>query len=560
MDNLPQATLQELSGHTKLHRPLDGLSDAQHKAWIAEMAKKAAAMPIERPAVRDVGPTQSTNGGVFTPAGSKGFQGLDQATACPGCTPSDMALAVGPTYEVQVVNVAITILNRNGVVQLGYPKSINTFFGLPAGTYTTDPRIVYDWVYGRYVLIMLEESNPFGSNNVGSLLLAVSKTANPTQGWYTYSPAFQIGNTGECPDYPRLGQDTTNGIGEGKGGIYIGINQFGPSPNACFGSYIQNYTLLIPKTPIYSGLGFTYWYEWGLYDPSNGVLLDTLQPANVANKDDRTRAEYLVASQNILFGGGNSSTTPGCSNTSGTVCNGLVVWAVSNPFGFLNGGPSPEFSVARIATSHNYFFPSGANEPGKAHAIETIDTRISGTVAYSAGELYGALETSTLGTAENSPIWFELHPILNDNDNTHCTGSYAGRCSQIVGLEERNEDCFFCGGWRSNGSGFFATLVPDGENNITMVYNFSSDTDYPGTAYASRRVSQVTNTMHDAGFWLSPGLAFYGEGRWGDYTGVAPDFSSGGYDHLWFAGMYSKSDGSWGTVIGRNEFDSPNKF
>src|SRR5713226_3333450 len=51
------------------------------------------------PVVTDAGPAQSTNGDVFTPFASKGFLGLDQAQACPNCEPSDMALAVGTTYE-----------------------------------------------------------------------------------------------------------------------------------------------------------------------------------------------------------------------------------------------------------------------------------------------------------------------------------------------------------------------------------------------------------------------------------------------------------------------------
>ena len=67
-----------------------------------------------------------------------------------------MAIAVGPTYELQVVNDCMAVFNRSGVLQAGFPKSLNTFFGLSAnnfqtGQFTSDPRAFYDNVAGRYI-------------------------------------------------------------------------------------------------------------------------------------------------------------------------------------------------------------------------------------------------------------------------------------------------------------------------------------------------------------------------------------------------------------------------
>jgi hypothetical protein len=87
-----------------------------------------------------------------------------------------------------------------------------------------------------------------------------------------------------------------------------------------------------------------------------------------------------------------------------------------------------------------------------------------------------------------------------------------------------------------------------------MVFNFSNDTTFPGTAYTSRRVTQENNFMHDPGIFLIAGQAFYNQFRWGDYTGTAPDLASSTQAFMWFSGMYSRSDGSWGTRIGRNGF------
>ncbi len=538
LSDVRELTAAELANHPKLHRPLDGLTDAQHQALKDEIRARGLAIPATGHAT----PAAETEARTYTAGAIKNFDGTNQAgNLCGGCTPSDMALAVGPTWVVQFVNTAISVMDKNGVVQAGYPKSSNAFFGLASGIYTTDPRGFYDWVNNRYVFIMLEETNRFSSSNQGSLLVAASATNDPRGAWHLYN--LNIGNVGECPDYPTLGQDSNSWTGSSNGGIYVGINQFGPSPSACAGGYIQNYLLLLPKQQIYAGLGFSYWQALGFN--VGGTLVDTLQPVNTMNKSDFPRAEFMVNSYNILFGGGQ------CRNG----CNGLVVWAISNPFGFtVRGGPSPEITGVTMSTVHSYTLPSQADEPGANNAIETIDTRITAVPTYVNGSIFGSMETSA-GT-ENSPIWFEIHPILNDND-ARCTGAFLNRCPQITGVDERQEDCFVCNGWANNGSAFFGALQPDTAGNVTMVFSYSDRANYPGLAYTSRRVTYGDSLMHDPGIYLIDGQGFYGQGRWGDYNGVAVDLT-GKNSSMWFSGMYAKSDGTWGTRIGNNSFSAVN--
>jgi hypothetical protein len=546
LDSLPQQTEAEIAAQpVHSRRPLDGFTDAQRQARKQALIEKT---------------TGSSNGnagpdggnGIYSVGLTKGFPGVAEGSL----TPSDMALAVGPKYVLQAVNTSLLVTDKTGVVQLGYPKSLQSFFGLSASTYVTDPRAFYDWSNNRYVVVMLTETLA-ASGNQGFLLLAASQTNDPRGAWWNYGKVFQIGATGECPDYPTLGNDHTPWIGEaggnkkGNGGIYVGINQFSNcSPS---GSLIQNYVFFLPKTAIYKGLGFSYWFEFGFFDPRSGILLDTLQPDNVTTASNNPAAIYLVASDNIRFAGGQCFFG----------CNGLVVWAVTNPFGFISGGPSPEFSVTTLPTRFNYFLSTGADEPGCNNCIETIDTRISGSMQYNAGELFGSLETQDplFGTGQNSPIWFELHPVLGAL-NTRCTGVYAKACADIAAVEERNEDCFFCGGWRGHGSGYFATLQPDPENNIVMVYNFSSRNagDYPGTAFTSRRTSQANNTMNGAGFYLANGAGLYLQGRWGDYTGTAADLAAASQPYMWFSGMYSTAIGNWATQIGKAGYTLPTQF
>lgn len=507
LDELPQATPAELAAHPATVRPRDGLTDQQHRALKLE---------AERLGVRGGTAPGPTLRAPF-PFATASFAGLNQEFACPGCAPSDMALAVSENFVVQVVNTAINIYDKRGNAQPGYPKSINTFFGLASTAFTTDPRAFYDWENHRFLIVMLLESNLGASTNVGSLLIAASQTHDPRGGWWLYSPAFQIGNTGECPDYPTLGHDSNNwGTGATKGGFYVGINQF---DTAC-ANLIQNYMFLIQKDAVYSGGGFSA-PTWN--NLTDGPLVDTVQAANITGRGDKPGAVLLVNSFNINFGGGQ------CRNG----CNGLILWTISNPFG---GGV---LTGKVIGTANNYSLPPLAHEPGCtiAGCIETIDTRITGQVKYNAGSLFGSFETSAAGEAH--PIWFEVRPAMDISWN-------------LTGGTELQEDCFFCGGFVKNGSAYFGTLQPDPEGNVTMVYNYSEDDQFPGTAYTSRKVNYCC-LMNGAGFFIRGGDAFYRQGRWGDYTATAVDNTVSTSPSVWFSGMFAEASGNWGTWIGANQ-------
>src|SRR5207253_6717154 len=134
---------------------------------------------------------------------------------------------------------------------------------------------------------------------------------------------------------------------------------------------------LLNKQAMYAGAPFSFYYY---VNPTYaGLATDTTQPANVYNPTDNPRAEYLVTSFNINFGGGQCS----------TFCNGLIVWALANPL-VASGSPGPELSSIAIATTNNYSLPWNASQPGAIQNIDTGDTRISGEVTYNAGLLYAA--------------------------------------------------------------------------------------------------------------------------------------------------------------------------
>src|ERR1700687_764718 len=512
LDALPTATAAELAHVTTL-RPRDGRTDAQYAA----MKRQAALLGGNR-APLSPGPAPSKSSTYLTV--SNVFRG--QGENC--CTPSDMALAVSPSWVVQFVNTSIAVYAKNGVLQAGYPKSATAFFGLPTGTYTTDPRGFFDWTNNRFVFVMLTESS-FSSNNVGRLMVAVSKTSNPTGGWNIFM--FQVGATGAWPAYPTLGHDSNNwGKNATRGAIYIGINQFA---NNCNGGFIQNYMFVIPKDAVYNGTGM--YRMWFFNFNVGGTLVDPIQASKPAQPGDRPSASYWTNTFNILWNCG-----AGCAN--------MVIWSVNNVAAFTTGGALPTVAAVIVPTTHTYFYPPSANQPGAPNSIETIDVRITGSMWYNAGRLFGSFETGVPNVPGAHPIWFEYHPILDGNSNI--TGA----------SKELQEDCFFCGGQGTNGSAYFATLQPDPENNVIMTYNYSDDNIYSEFAVNGCRVSLGDSVMNGPGFAFGIAGGLYNQFRWGDYSATAPDLTFPSAPRMWASGMTDNA-GAWGTIISAQGYPKP---
>ena len=565
MAAIPQATHMGGSSEGMDHdRPLSGLTEAQYDAL-----KKLVA---QREAAGEIGSMPSPITTKVSPAMPKGRASLGVTTGPPSvgttygfyaqsevcCDPPDMSLAVSENFVLQMVNNYVAVYSKSGVLQPGFPKSADTFFGLAAGTYTTDPRAFYDWDNHRFFVLEITETNtgnPNGPPNVGTVVWAASQTNDPRGGWWMYNNNLAQAS-GVCPDFPTLGHDSTNwGPGATMGGIYIGLNLWSGA-NDCGGDgFSQDIIYILPKDALYSGGGYGYWYHSGMN--SGGHNVDTLAAENVTDRADKPSSIFWTNSYNYNFGNG------ACSGG----CNGLIVWAESgpttgtacgsraagtgcpnDPFWFLQGGDGPPLTGIGISTTHNYSLPPWGAAPNCTAAsgpcVDTDYTFISGGIKYHAGHLFGSFNTGVSGSspAVAGPIWFDVHPITDNN-------------GQLTAVEERQEDCFFCGGWVNNGSAYYATVQPDQENNLVMVFDYSTDAAYPGMVYTSRRVTYHDTFMNGAGNYLVGGSGAVG-GRWGDYSATAPDFTIATRGLLWFAAQYAPSSGSWGTAIGAAQYNT----
>jgi hypothetical protein len=509
--------------------PLTGASAAEYARRKAIAASRGGA-PLEAP--RTPAPPARVGSGApqpLTPSPKLSFAGnaqADCAGATPPKTPSDQALAIGDATSpvVQVNNDCLSVWSPTGVRLLG-PKTLQSFAGLAANQAVFDPRVLYDWYNHRFILAF-GDSDLVGSSNYD---IAVSATDDPTGSWYVYRFATPARGSA-YNDFIRLGQD--------RQGVYLASNLFNLS-GGVIGAFLYEEWVFLPKSSLYAGtLGSNYWHQSGMQ--AFGLYTDSTQPANVWSPYDNPRAEFLVGSFNMNYGGGN------CVNG----CGNLMVWAVSNPFGWINGGPNPEVSMATTGTSM-YSLPPNASQPGAPNSIETLDVRITGQVTYKSGVLHAALTTGD--TTWSDVLVYRFLPYLS-NEDTRCSGQYQFLCPQIVNAWTIEEV-------RANYGGnfaFFPTPQPDLEGNVLTVFNFSGPSCaicYPSVGFGMSRAAS-NGGWADYGLLIAPGRASYKGLYWGRYTAAAPfgvGYVSNGavaVPGAGFAGSYVAANGNWATQIG----------
>jgi hypothetical protein len=492
---------------------------AKNAAAKARQAPQSGPLQPPSPALPAPGLPLSSAVTPETPKAATIFIGNMEDT-CGSYVPSDQALAVGdssPPYPVlQVNNACISIFTRAGARAPGYPKSLQAFFGADPTLFIFDPRALYDWVNHRYIITAVQING-----KVGSYYVAVSAGPDPAGVYFVYHLPSKT--SGAYPDFLRVGQD--------RQAIYTAGNMFNISSSA----YLYEQLDLLPKAQMYAGATFNY-YSFPNLAGSN---FDSTQPANVFSPTDNPRAEFMVTSKN-------SCTSP---------CNGLYLWAVSNPL-ISPGSPGPEISRVAVATVHSYTMAPSAIQAGSDATIDTLDTRISGEVTYASGALYASLNTAN-GSGGAGALLFKYQPFLNRNNDKKCpsTSSFYNQCPDIVSARALDEPFLNYGG---TSSAFFATQQPDLEGNTTTVFSYSTAVLYPSTVYLSRRVTQPPFTFADSGIFAALGKAPFLGFRWGDYTAVAPELTTG-LPNLWFAAQYSFTGNLWRTVIGQNAYTAANQ-
>ncbi len=542
MRDVPPATPQQLTSARQHIVPQPGFNAAQY-ARLKAFARTNPNAPRGTHPQPTPGPSHS-GARPLTPGTNTSFQGMaDSASICPffgGCAPPDMALAASPNWVLQGVNTSFTVSSTNGTLQSGWPKTAQSFLGVPnpgscspSGPFLSDPRALYDPVDQRFWVAILEIE---GAQNLNSCpektlyWIAVSQTSDPRGTWNVY--AFDM----------RAGQNTTN---------FADFVQFGFNQTAIFFSadMFNQSGATFQYEEIFGALKSTM--EAGSFTTFNGfiqlfasvsrrVLVDDVQPVEAF---DATSGGLFISS----FNGGNLGQFQGDpfgDDCITTACHGLVVWALSNP-----GTSSTGLSAIIISSTNSYILPPGATQQGSSFQVDTGDNRISGTPTYHNGQISFSLNTSVAASGGvnvsnvSGLLWGQVAPTLNAS-------------GVLTGASLTQQGLFFYSG---DSSTYYGTLMPNAAGGLLMVYEFSSDTfspGAPGIAYVTRSPSTPAGSFSDGGSFLRQGDAATVDPRWGDFEAASynGNQSQGGTDTIWFAGEYSPSNQDWSTFIGSANF------
>jgi len=474
-------------------------------------------------------------GTAFGSAAFAGFSGLNnflQATAFSGpngfqfnLEPSDLGLAAGNGFVVEAVNNAIAVYNPNTGQRLAR-EALSLFFGLAPGVtivgnvqtfgpFLSDPRVFYDWQEHRfYVTELAIETNPATGNLAthSQLLIAVSRTADPTGTWDVYS--HDTSNDGDsrfgaCPcfgDQPLVGFDPN--------GVYITTNAFS-------------------ITDGFRGAQVYAINKQALLGNSGGTIAAT----RIHNLDSAEGPAYTIqpatTPPNGTYESGNGGTEYFVSalDYTGTVDNRIAVWALTNTSSLATATPNIALQV-KIIASESYGVPpdmqqkdgplplrdalrAAFNINNHLELVTSNDDRMQ-QVVFAAGKLWTGLTTvvkTANGPVRSGAAYFIIAPTWSGS-NLSASVSKQGYLS--IDSVDQNNVAYPSIGVNANGQGAVSVTI------VGQSY-------YPSTAIAPISLSgagALTITgpgpVPDDGF---SGYAPYGRrtGRWGDYSAATAD-------------------------------------
>jgi subtilisin-like proprotein convertase family protein len=442
--------------------------------------------------------------------------------------PPDPNGAAGPNQLVSVVNTSIQWYTKTGTLQnnqrLGKNGTTATgsfFASLNPVNGTFDPKVVYDQYNGRFVVVSLEMTN-----NTSRILLAVSQTSDPNQGWFftAINSSLTISGAACWADYPGFAVDAN--------AIYVSANMFPFAGGSGRGSRLW----IINKTPFYTGGAATV----NMYDPSVSAGLPfeafTLQPAQMYGTAPGSTGTFLLSSR----------------WTSGSD-NELSVIRVDNPT------TTPTFTNTFLdfgQIDNVGAFPTTAPQLGTTTGIDTVDDRLMNAVwrdntLWAAGAV---IPPSGPDINQVTAHWYKI-------DTTNLS-SLAVADEGNVGGEDIATGTYT----------FDPSINVDSGGDMAMNFAASGPNIHPGAYYTGRLASDPAGTTRAAGV-LAAGLDSYvrtfgsGRNRWGDYSSIALDPTDN--SRFWLFNEYAMTrgsptgsppeDGRWATRWGSISF-APTTF
>lgn len=424
------------------------------------------------------------------PALKKSFAGI----AFTGYRPPDSNLAVGPNQVVLVVNSRWAAYDKTTGAVLAGPFELSDWFASKiSGDFVFDPKVIYDVLGGRFVLVALWADF---TKKKSAWVVSVSKTSDATGDWWIY--AFDATLDGSVKsdtwaDYPGLGVD--------KAALYMSANMFKWDDG-----FSHAKVRILPKSKLYAGTkaGWRDLFKLTGGDPAGEF---TVQPAH----------QLTGLSYNYLV----NSVWEDDSST-------LKLWKVTNPT-----SSKPKLEEMTVPVDPYNLTPD-AKQKGGSELIHAGDLRLLNAV-YRNGRIYTAHTIPKNWKSGEVPAarWYEIDAATATviQSNTYGADKIAYYYPAITPDAEGNILMVFN---RSSATEFAGVR-----------FCGRHATDPAGMMSASGLL------MGGKSYYVYKDT--YGRNRWGDYSGIGLDPVD--TSSVWVYGEYSKSKTTWGTHVGRITYD-----
>ncbi len=466
------------------------------------------------PMVRDRASARGPVPGPLTPTLQRGFEGVNQdvnaAIVCPPfeckARPPDPDIAAGPNHIIQVENVVLRISTKDGATVS--TTSLATWFSSVSagcgmgGCSPFDPRVAYDPLQGRWILIALHLSD--GPPPVSRMLVSVSQTSDPTGTWNFYnldgSLVYPSTMENTWSDYPDVGFDLILSTAPTSGAIYLTTNNF-TFPTAT-PSFRTSLVWILSKNELYTGAALTYWRAFDRLN-ANTTQAFTYRAAKMYGANPGV--EFLV---NSAAGGDNF----------------LTVWNVTPTY----PPTAISMNLQVTITIGAYGVPANAAQSGCGNLLDTLDNRLINAV-WRNNQLY------TMFTESNSTVSNIRYNRINTSTNMLGVSTSIGDGTNFY---------------------FIPSVAVENSANAGIAFSRSGSGEFANARYTGVNNSDVvqTSTLLQAGVECITGT------RWGDYSGAAVD--PVGFRRIWLNNEWAANSAcgsctaiwDWSTWVARVQF------
>lgn len=317
--------------------------------------------------------------------------------------PADPSGAVGPNSLVVFDSDLYQVFNKSTGTAL-QSSTLNAFWtnagiSISTGDYVGQPHVVFDPSTGRWYASALDQTIPPGSvgpaviqNNV---LLAVSKSSDPTQGWVGFEFATDPTNIGIRADFDSLGFNGSS--------VVVTANMYTIST----GAFSNNALLSVPKADL-TAASPTVARATAFFSANQAI------PPTTTNTFDPA-VDYDAGGNEILLAQSNAG--PAIEVVSG---GGGPTISISNPVTVGNATSTGIVTAAPIAAPQPAGAPPLTSGPkvqvvgGTGALLDALSSNFTGTIVQVGGNLWAAQTVFNATTNTDAIQWLEIDVTPTD--------------------------------------------------------------------------------------------------------------------------------------------------